>query len=280
MRYVTALAVLPLLGACSLLVATDELAASGPIAEAGAPEAGPDSTAPLEGGSEPALDAEAGTPGFCEEHPATFCADFSDSSRAEDGWSSVDRLGGDLGLGMAGSAPPALEASLSPGTGDRAARLLRDFPSVPSEIHLELKMFVGVANARFREFVKIEFPTTHEQAAPGRGSSGLMLQTVDDELALRVEAFDASGAPFSTNHVAGARLSFGKWVHVALGAVLSPTNGSVELKLDGAVVLSKSGIPTVGDGLVAARLAVGAFAYDLTEPASDLFDDILFDAKP
>ena len=267
-----------LLGACSLLVSTDDLAsAAGTDAGGGAPDdAGADALASPQDGA--TLDGDAGP--FCARRSATFCADFSSGGVPENGWSRSDLNGGALDIVVEGPSPPALRASLTGRTGDKAARLHHDLPSLPSEVHVEVDVLAAAAPPNLREVLKLELPTSHETgAAPGYAAAGLEVQLFGNELKVLHERFDSSGTPHAELYSAATPFPAGAWAHVELDAVLSTTNGSFQVKVDGASVISKSDVPTLPDEPVGARLVVGTFAFDLPAPTVDLFDNVLLDAK-
>ena len=267
-----------LLGACTLFVSTDDLH-SAPTDASNAGDAGDDAPSPaLEGGpADPPPDAETPIP-FCARRTSTFCSDFSGGAPAA-GWSRSDVNRGALELVADGPTAPVLRASLSDGSGDKSARLHRDFETTPSEVHVEMTVQAAAAPAKLRELMKLEIPTSHENAARGYFSSGIMIQLLGSQLRITVERFDENGTALATPYVADASFPIGVWAHLELDAVLSPSAGSLEMKVDGATVISQTGIPTLTDGPQGARFIVGAFAFDLEPPTVDLIDDVLYDAK-
>lgn len=267
-----------LLGACTLLVSTDDLrSASDARDAAGASpsDAATDTTAvPDEAGE---ADAEASVP-FCAQRSSTFCADFGGGA-PETGWTRTDINRGALELAAEGPNAPVLRASLDDGTGDKAARLHRDLATTPSEIHVEMDILAAAGPAKLRELMKLEVPTSHETAALGYFSSGLEVQLFGDQIRVFVERFDAAGTHFGDPYVAGKPFPVGAWAHLEVDAVLSPSNGSLQVKIDGASAIAQTGIPTLTDEPEGARLIVGGFAFDLPTANVDLFDNVLLDAK-
>ena len=268
-----------LLGACSLFVSTDDLHSSTATDAGGEPRDAGSADAPpaSNDGSNGMPDAEASIP-FCARRNSTFCADFGGGT-PDEGWSRADIDRGSLDLAVEGSSAPALRVSLLQGKGLKAARLHRDFATTPADVHVELDVAIADALSNVRELLKLEVPTSHETVAAGYFSSGLLLQLSGDELRVVVEWFDAMGDPLEATYVSGKPFPVGAWAHVELDAVLSPSNGSLEVKIDGTSAISRTGITTLTDEPQGSRLIVGAFAFDL-EPASVyLIDNVLLDAK-
>ena len=267
-----------LLGACTLFLSTDDLHSSTDAGAGAEPrDASADAPTTPNDGATDATDADPTIP-FCARRSSTFCADFGGGT-PDEGWSRADINRGSLDLAVEGSSAPALRVSLLEGTGDKTARLHRDLATTPSEVHVELDLLIPEAHPIMRELMKLELPTSHETTAIGYFSSGLQLQLSGDELRVFVERFDATGAQHGTAYVSGKRLPIGAWAHVELDAVLSPSNGSLELKVDGTSAVSRMGIPTLTDKPQGARLIVGTFTFDLESASVNLVDNVLLDAK-
>ncbi len=279
MRLLALMLTCSFLGACSLLVSTGDLASSSPDAGARA-EAGPAPSPTSDGAALSPSGDDGGLLGFCAQHAATFCADFSGSA-PEEGWTRRDVANGALDLAMTGPSGPVLQTSITKGSGDRSARLHHDLPSVPSKVHLELDvLFAGASSAEVQELFKLELPTAHEEAAPGYTSSALQLQVKGTEVIVLDEVWDTAGASKSFPYASGTPIPLGTWTKIVFDAVLATSNGSIELKIDGVTVLAKDGIQTLSDKATGARLVVGTYAYNADGPIVNLFDNVLLETKP
>lgn len=208
-----------------------------------------------------------------------YCADF-DEGTATGGWSQVDMATaqGTLGLSPQYTSPPTSLLTSAPAhaTGSIEARVDESFPVLPSHVHVEFDMYTcGASTPGYFELAKIHV------FEPSNGwSGGIDLGTSGGNDYLLVDTYGDDGGETTQSFQPAPAIATDKWVHVALDAVLDPTNGSLTLVLDHGSTPSvfQTGLRTIWPGAKNAELVLGLYSGGANSPACEVdYDDVVVD---
>jgi hypothetical protein len=255
------------LGACSLVVDTDGLSSGGIGGGGRGPIADAATDTDAVGSNSDAGTGADGATRPCADGTHFLCADF-DQGDVGTGWSGTYLTDGTVDLATDFVSPPrSFRAITRPsGSGEKSARLKREFPATPKRAHLSMQLFMCETSSLF-EIVKFE------EGGGDYGGINLTANVGGGD----VVAADVGG--IETLHSLGQRIPVGRWVHVTMDVRFDAAAGEVKVVFDDAATptLDKTGIRTLGNSAIG-RIVVGLWTPSPTA-CTALFDDIVLDLE-
>ncbi len=268
---------LAIVGACSLVVSTADLAGDRDAQRDGsgdarseAPPADASPSSPTDGGSLPGEDAASTSP--CAS-PHVFCDDF-DQGGVDLGsrWDAIETRSGTLALSSerAASPPRALRAVLHPASGRRDTKLTKTVAVDGNTVRVELDLFFDHTAGAYTEVDPLQVLV--QPAPAGHRSSSLFVFVRSNGARFQYWTDRADGGQISLENE--IPLGGGAWHHLTLTLTRDPARAT--LLVDGV----SSRIDTVAaPATTAVSVSIGgAYVEDLSNTWTIDVDNVVVDA--
>lgn len=194
-----------------------------------------------------------------------ICADFDHGSVAEQFSSTRLTPGGSVELDEAHVSPPRSMRATIPAVPSAyaEARLERVLPTTPRRFRLSADIFVCPSG-----------PTDAQELFKLAEPSGEGMKLVREGASTRIVARLADRP--SRDYPLEQTLPQDRWFKLTMDVVVDSTSGSIAIAYDGAPVLERTNVPTVGSEGIS-TFYIGLWANSGEGPCSTLFDNIVVD---